>query len=453
MAERKQERCAVAQIMTEEEIVRELRESGNGLEAQALEDAMGEAQSGAIQNLGKWNEVEKVLRAYYHEPDIEAARVLYAAVAAHDLKGQQVWPMAVAPPGSMKTELIRALDGMKNVYSVDAVTSKTFMSGQIRTPDRGNGAEERPSSLLHRIGESGILLCADFSTVLATKAEERSVIFADLRRIYDGELKKEFGTSDVVPAWKGRLTLVAAVTEAIDRQYAALQSLGDRFVMVRWARAGEEAAVIAMTQNMDEAHASLKRAVHSLFEGISDIEPTLDTTMARRLAALGDFAARGRSYVPREDKVIVGAPQPESATRLAQQLCQLAKGSARLDARPTVSEDDFQLARRAAFDCIPGRRRVILNLCIAGGKHGIKTSTDKYDRDDLLQIGLLDEDGRLSEHGRQLLTRMEPLTESPPNAYKKTPMGVGETSGEAVGLADATAVPHSESEGGSHGGR
>src|SRR3954468_8896931 len=123
-------------------------------------------------------------------------RCRYAAVAAHDLTGQPVWPMAVAPPSTMKQELIRALDGLPLVHSIDEVTQKTFISGQIRDE---LSVGQPPSSLLHRIGASGIVLCPDFSTILAIKSDDRRAILAQLRRIYDGELKKEFGTSDVVP--------------------------------------------------------------------------------------------------------------------------------------------------------------------------------------------------------------------------------------------------------------
>lgn len=129
------------------------------------------------------------LQKHFHEPDVQAAGFLYAAVAAHDLKGKPVWPMAVAPPSSMKTEIIAALNDLPFVHSIDGFTSKTFISGQIR--DKSSRAKPEPaSSLLHRIGPSGILLCPDFSTVLAVKADDRNAIFADLRRIYDGELKK-----------------------------------------------------------------------------------------------------------------------------------------------------------------------------------------------------------------------------------------------------------------------
>ena len=63
-----------------------------------------------------WRDVESALVAHYHSPDLQAARALYAAIAAHRLKGQPVWPMIVAPPGSMKTDLLDALDGLPLVF-------------------------------------------------------------------------------------------------------------------------------------------------------------------------------------------------------------------------------------------------------------------------------------------------------------------------------------------------
>lgn len=366
-----------------------------------------------------WEAVVAVLKTHYYEPDIQAARALYSAVAAHDLKGQPVWPMAVAPPGSMKTELLRALDGQPRVHSIDGVTSKTFISGQIRDKEVG-AASLPPSSLLHRIGSSGILLCPDFSTILAIKSDDRNAILADLRRIYDGELRKEFGTSESVPIWRGRITLVAAVTEDIDKHYSVIQSLGDRFVMVRMARAGQEAAIRAMTQDMEKARAELTGGVHDLFKSLSSVEPQVSESMLRRLSALAEMAVRARSYVQRggPDKSVIGEPQAESATRLAQQLCQLVKGSARLSHRAVAEGEDFETARRAAFDCIPARRRLMLDWAIEGGKIASNSATKKYDREELEVLGLVDGQ-HLSSLSKRLLQEINPdgnFTQSPPRA-------------------------------------
>lgn len=353
-----------------------------------------------------WDEVLNALYTHYHEPDVLAARVLYSAVAAHDLKGQPVWPMAVAPPSTMKTELIQALDGLPRIYSLDGVTSKTFISGQIREE---GAVAQAPSSLLHRIGSSGIILCAEFSTILAIKPDDRKAILADLRRIYDGRLKKEFGTSDVVPAWQGRITLIAGVTPDIDKHYSAIQSLGDRFVMVRWHRVGLEAAMRAMMQDLEKAKAELRTAVHGLFASLTATDPAVPEPFMARLAALAEYAVRGRSHVTRTtdgDKAIIGDPEAESAPRLAQQLCQLAKGSARLSGRETANSEDFEVAKRAAFDCIPARRRAMLDSAIEGGKiTTTNSSTKKYDRQDLEAMGLVEGD-HLSDLALKLLERI-----------------------------------------------
>src|SRR5579863_3653749 len=101
-----------------------------------------------------FQKIVAVLREHHFRPDIQAARGLYAAVAAHRLPGQPVWPMLVAPPGSLKTELLQPLEVVSGVHLVDKLTPNTFLSGQISENRRG-----QPSpSLLHRIGSSGILI-------------------------------------------------------------------------------------------------------------------------------------------------------------------------------------------------------------------------------------------------------------------------------------------------------
>ena len=122
-----------------------------------------------------WDALQAVLQAHYHDPDLEAARALYAAVAAHRLAGQLVWIMLVSAPGSCKTELLESLDGQPNVHLVDRLSRNTFLSGQV-------ARSRAPASLLHRIGPSSILVCPDFSTVLAMRRGDRASVLADLRR-------------------------------------------------------------------------------------------------------------------------------------------------------------------------------------------------------------------------------------------------------------------------------
>ena len=215
---------------------------------------------------GPWESLQRVLLARFHEPDLEAVRVLYAAVAAHRLSGQPVWLMLVAPPGSMKTELLEALGGLPGVHLVDRLTPNSFLSGQV-------GRSRAPASLLHRIGPDGILVFPDFSTVLSMSRDHRGAVLADMRRIFDGHLRRELGTAEH-PAereWRGRLTFLVAATPDVDRHYSIFQTLGERFVMVRWHRpGGTEAALRAMSQDRQRVRQELRDAVSALFDSLPE---------------------------------------------------------------------------------------------------------------------------------------------------------------------------------------
>lgn len=344
---------------------------------------------------GAWEALRQTLEAHFHEPDLEAVRAVYASVAAHRLPGQPVWPMLVGPPGSMKTELLSALDGLSDVYLVDQITPKTFISGQIEDPKKKSKA---PPGLLHRIGANGILVCSDFSTILGINRNDRASILADLRRIYDGRLRKEYGTADNQQwrDWQGRITFLVGATPDVDLHYGVFQSLGERFVMVRWPRpGGTDAALRAMNQDPAAAKRDLKAAVHCLFKSLPRINPQLPPGLQEKIAALGEVVARGRTQVPRDSrsKAILSVPQPESATRLPQQLGQLTKGSALIGGRTVAGEEDYLIARRAALDSIPAMRRRVLDTLIAGrdiSAAQLPSSTEHYATEDLAVLGLLD---------------------------------------------------------------
>ena len=350
-------------------------------------------ESDGLKLIGHWEQVEAALLAHHHQPDLDAARLLYAAVAAHRLKGQPVWSMLVAPPGSMKTELVTALEGLPGVHLIDKITPNTFISGQVDEPGRRRSASP---SLLHRIGPDGIIVYPDFSTVLSMNRDRRGEVLADMRRIYDGALRKEFGTSDnpKMHEWRGRITFVVAATPDVDRHYSLLQTLGERFVRVRLPRPATEAGLKAMNQDVEEAKAELHAAVRALFAALPKTDPTLPDELQQRIAALAEFTVRARTHVPRSGygaKEILYIPEPEAPTRLAQQLAQLAKGSALLAGRKVATEDDYRLVQRAGFDCIPAVRRKVLDVLIAGediNRAKLPVSSVGYAEEELSWLGL-----------------------------------------------------------------
>jgi hypothetical protein len=287
--------------------------------------------------------VLQTFQKHYHRPDLDAIRLVYAAALAHRLTGQPAWLMLVAVPGSMKTEIIKSLVGQEKVFSIDAVTPNTFLSGQF-----GNKEGDAPSSLLHRIGEQGIILIPDFSTVLSQRPETRSNIFADLRRIFDGELAKEFGHRKGSLKWTGRITCMVAATPAVQTYGSFEGALGERFLRVRIARPGVEAARMAMRQNPHAVKSAIQSVVTAFFSTVP-AKPTV--TMPRaiedRLIDLANLLTIGRHFVPRDDQKRItsshGAEDAESATRAGQQLAQLAKGLAVLRGDTRVTDADLGL--------------------------------------------------------------------------------------------------------------
>jgi hypothetical protein len=72
-----------------------------------------------------------------------------------------------------------------------------------------------------------VLIAADFSTFTANP-KTLAIILSQLRRIYDGNFSREFGTEENPEkrSWSGRLTVFAGAVPDIDRHYTLFQSLG-----------------------------------------------------------------------------------------------------------------------------------------------------------------------------------------------------------------------------------
>lgn len=328
----------------------------------------GKVNGSAVAQVPVWSRVESVFHRNFDHPDMEAVRRVFACFAAHDLTGQPVWPLLVGPPGSLKTVPLMSLDGLPETHIIDQLTPKTFISGY--RPE--SFTDEKPAGLLFRIGSSGKLICPDFSTILAINRDHRSSILSDLRRIYEGMLHKEYGTGQdmKVREWRGRITFMAAGTADVDRHYSVFASLGERFVLIRWPRAGMEAAQRAVKQDMRAVQEEVSSAVYPLFDGIRGIEPEVPPELEEdQIPALGDFIGYCRTQLVRDSRgsrEIIDVPEAESATRISQQLCQLAKGSALLDRRDVVNQQDYTLVKRVGFDCMPPARWKVLNSIING---------------------------------------------------------------------------------------
>jgi hypothetical protein len=363
-----------------------------------------------------WQRVEKVYTDHFHNPDMQAVKAVYSSFAAHNLAGQPVWPLLVGPPGSLKTVLLMSLDGLPETHIIDTITPKTFISG-YKSDSFQEEEQKKSSGLLFRIGSSGKIICPDFSTILSINRDHRASILSDLRRIYDGMLRKEFGMGQddmAVREWRGRITFMAAGTGDVDRHYSVFASLGERFLLIRWPRAGIDAAKRAVKQDMRLVQREVAEAVHPLFDDLEATEPAVPPNLEEwKIPALGDFIGYCRTQLVRDSRGsrdIIDVPEAESATRISQQLTQLAKGCALLDRRSVVNEDDWTLVKRVAFVCMLPARRKVINALIKPSNvdaqiqcDALPETTRRYASEDLMALGILDDSGEFSEQSNTLL--------------------------------------------------
>jgi hypothetical protein len=138
--------------------------------------------------------------------------------------------------------------------------------------------------------------------------------------------------------------------------------------------------------------------------------PVIGSDWERRIATFSEFVALARADVPRtrDDREICGIAQPEGNTRLAQELAQVGRGWAVLNARTEVSEDDFSLIVRAGLDSIPPARKLVL-LALLDDKSPysleLPESTVNRALEDLQAIGLTakhESTWRLSETAKEI---------------------------------------------------
>jgi hypothetical protein len=155
----------------------------------------------------------------------------------------------------------------------------------------------------------------------------------------------------------------------------------------------------------------LRSAVHALMLPILSrrpADPAICNEIQVKISHLSEFAVLARTYIERDNytRVASGVPVTESNTRLPQQLCQLARGSALLDERAEANQEDYDLVCRAAFDSVPpGRIAVLGALQSRRSPHslGLPKATVERAIDDLKLAQVLTTTGELSEETRKLL--------------------------------------------------
>src|SRR5262249_11309389 len=108
-----------------------------------------------------------------------------------------------------------------------ALLSATKQQGKVKTKTATGG-------LLRKLGDRGILVIKDVTSILSADRHTRGPVLAAIREIYDSKWERNVGTSGgLTLTWPGRLVIVGAVTTAWDTAHAVIAAMGDRFVVIR----------------------------------------------------------------------------------------------------------------------------------------------------------------------------------------------------------------------------
>lgn len=335
-------------------------------------------------------------RRWLHLPDPKIVTTVAAAVAANLIDGDPVWLLVVGPPGSGKTETISPLAELDYVHSAATVTPASLLSG---TPpkERATGAK---GGLLRLVGDFGVLLCKDFTSVLAQHRDARAEALAALREVYDGRWDRPVGTAGgMTLSWSGKCGLVGGCTPSIDRHHAVMGALGERFLLYRLDVDDPSAqARMRLTSRRHEhkMRAELADAMRAVVEGVDRDVVDTSPTEAAWIVELAVFAAAARTPVERDghDREVAVMPATEGPARIAVQLGALRDGLVSIGADPA---DRYSILHKLAVDAMPVMRRKVLDALHDAGwvkkaavmdATGIPKTPIDRELEDLVLIGL-----------------------------------------------------------------
>lgn len=289
-----------------------------------------------------------------------------AAAASVPLDGEEAaWLLNVAAPSAGKTEAVNLLDHVTNGRLNEITPAGLLGWSRGKNPHR--------VGLLTRIPGNALITFGDLSSLLATSDRGgRDHVFGLLRRAYDGHV-----TRDIAPPgggqkgvggleWSGRLTVVAAVTGAIDHYTSHTDALGPRWLYVRAKerelQSRRNAAKAARRDGVREARKTATDLAETVIlearQKVAGISIPDDMALAIEDAVL--ITCYGRAVVPRSGygrREIEDVPIIEEPPRLVRQTHVLARGLYALGLDDQAVEN---MIRRIALDSMPAARLAVL---------------------------------------------------------------------------------------------
>lgn len=319
----------------------------------------------------KWDALSKFLNEWYEKPDLNSLKIVLCTYIAHfELSDPPIYLFVNGAPGTGKTEIaIRAIEWLPHTNSISELSSNSFLSG----------FGEKTGILDNLKSGHGVLTFPDFNnTILTQDPIKRNELVGQFRRIYDGKFSKKVGNKAKILEWKGKASMIAAVTPNIEDYWALTRDLGERWLTVQWTSPeshDDEALRLyankAMNQieNKKSIHAQYKKLITSIMSDIGNGVKLENNNKYRDIiTSLALIVEKSRVSVHREYQggkyVVTGKGQQQSLSRTSQNLAAIIKSSTALRNSDTIDDQDINLAKKLAIDSIPTKRMNVLRHLI-----------------------------------------------------------------------------------------
>ncbi len=281
-------------------------------------------------------------------------------MAAEHLDGDPVWLLLIGGAGDAKTETVQSAAGARAIVTSTISSEGALLSGSSAR----ERAKDASGGLLRRIGDRGVLVIKDVTSVLSMHRDARASVLAALREVYDGRWERNVGSDGGQSLlWTGRIAVIGAVTTAWDKAHVVIASMGERFVSVRLDsmrnRLEKGRKAVSNIGAEITMRAELAAVVGNVLAGVNTTPVTLAEDECERLLRAADLATRCRTAVEYDYKGDVDdAHMPEAPTRFVKQLSQIVRGACAVGIE---RNEAVNLAIRCARDSMPPLRMAILD--------------------------------------------------------------------------------------------
>ena len=262
--------------------------------------------------------------------DLDAIYAVLATAAAERLTGDPAWLLVISGSGNAKTETVSALAGAGAIITSIIASEGALLSGTAKREK----SKDAHGGLLRRIGDRGVLVIKDVTSILSLHRDARAGLLAALREVHDGKWERNIGTDGGrTLTWQGRIAVIGACTTAWDTAHSVIATMGDRFVVLRMdSTTGRQGAGLKALKNTGEEVEMRAHLAEVVRDVLAPVTPRLTLaptdTEVNRLLLAADLVTLARTAVEMDYKGdVIDAHAPEMPTRFAKQLLQIMRGA------------------------------------------------------------------------------------------------------------------------------